>query len=922
MLDRDFKPQRFDEAASSWARSFSLRDIKCLIVCRGPVRKEAIDVFDAIGIAEYGILLSEKDSIVYPQCLAPELRSFRFQNNIHRLPDYMGVGQAEKQERIAEILAIAKERGYTHIFAGYGFMAEDAEFIEAVERSGVCFMGPSSHTARAVGAKDEAKKLARSLNISVTPGVDNVSALALLRRCADLKALQALASEHGLEPSFDKALELAENAERLLQAGYAKGVELVTIAELQAEAGRQCEDIWRDHAGQRVRIKYIGGGGGKGQRVISSPQEVESAVLGALAESKVVAPGANRNFLIELNIESTRHNEIQMVGNGQWCISLGGRDCSVQMHEQKLLEVSLTRELLDAEIAAAQQLPASKAVEVRLATLQADRQALAEMEEEAEMLGRAVGLDSVSTFEAIVDGSRHYFMEVNTRIQVEHRVTEQAYLLRFENPDDPEDFFYVDSLIETMALLSLHGSRVPKPSRSVRQGSGAEVRINATNPALQPHAGSLITRWSPPLANEIRDDQGIGIPNPDTGAFVYYRVAGAYDSNIALVIANGRDRKDNLEHLAEILRRMELLGDDLQTNLDVHYGLLSWILGHDAMFKPSTQFMDRYLTAVGAVAGIASEVDLSVVWEQIRAGAGSAEAAKVIALKQTLLMRPLERILQRPHALAGFLGLHDGRLFSRKGGRVEFARNPIEAVDALYHFLNLDAQPDKPPSEVIWDHDARILEDAKAFYATLSERLGAGSWAELCELLAKPKAPAGLGSEVSWDGVCAAHAGFQLGLESLLILPRIGVAAEFYEIQLEDNLDVRFPAYCLDREQSAARQRQLAPPPAASSDEVVTPMGGHFYVREAPHLPPLVKEGDRFEAGQPLFVIEVMKMFNKISVPYSGRVTKVLLQDADGTIVKKGQAILKIEPDERIVVESPEAIAARRRKATLGLLES
>jgi pyruvate/2-oxoglutarate dehydrogenase complex dihydrolipoamide acyltransferase (E2) component len=76
----------------------------------------------------------------------------------------------------------------------------------------------------------------------------------------------------------------------------------------------------------------------------------------------------------------------------------------------------------------------------------------------------------------------------------------------------------------------------------------------------------------------------------------------------------------------------------------------------------------------------------------------------------------------------------------------------------------------------------------------------------------------------------------------------------------------------------------------------------------------------RFEAGQPLFVIEVMKMFNRVSVPFSGRVIEVLLSDADGTIVQKGQPILKIEPDERVVLESPEAVAARRRTVTEALL--
>ena len=81
MLGSDPTPQRFHEASSEWLRSFSLQDVKCLVVCRGPVRMEAFEVFDAIGIREYGMLLSEKDSVIYPRCLAPELRLFRFRKN-------------------------------------------------------------------------------------------------------------------------------------------------------------------------------------------------------------------------------------------------------------------------------------------------------------------------------------------------------------------------------------------------------------------------------------------------------------------------------------------------------------------------------------------------------------------------------------------------------------------------------------------------------------------------------------------------------------------------------------------------------------------------------------------------------------------------------------------------------------------------
>ena len=87
MLNRNGEKIRAHESDSEWIRSFDVSDIKCLVVCRGPVRKEAFDVFDEIGIREYGMLLSEKDSVVYPRCLAPELRDLRFPSNVHRVAD-------------------------------------------------------------------------------------------------------------------------------------------------------------------------------------------------------------------------------------------------------------------------------------------------------------------------------------------------------------------------------------------------------------------------------------------------------------------------------------------------------------------------------------------------------------------------------------------------------------------------------------------------------------------------------------------------------------------------------------------------------------------------------------------------------------------------------------------------------------------
>jgi len=913
MLTQGSKKRTFHESDSEWLRSFSLAEVKCLVVCRGPVRKEAFEVFDEIGIREYGMLLSEKDSIVYPRCMAPELRSFRFPGNIHRVPDYMGVGQEEKLRRIAEIIDIAVANGYTHIFAGYGFMAEDADFIQAIEDAGIGFVGPSAAVIRRAGAKDEAKKLARSLGNSVIPGIDNVSALALVARAGDRPALERIAGKHGLPFHYRDDESLEDNAERLLQAGYARSVEIVTIDELKAEAEARSKEIWAEHPGKRIRFKAIGGGGGKGQRVVNKPEEVAAAVMDILAEQKVVEPGSNRNFLIELNLEMTRHNEIQIVGNGDWCISLGGRDCSIQMHEQKQLEFSLNEATLEEAI--------NGASGVTRKTLEDDMRCLHAMEADSESFGAGVRLDNVSTFECIVEGSNHFFMEINTRIQVEHGVSELVYAMKFTNPDDPNESFIVDRLIEAMVLLRVHGDRLPKPERIRRHVAGAEIRVNATNAALQPHAGGMIRMWSAPLPDEIRDDQGIGTRNPDTGSFVYYNLAGAYDSNIALILTHGDSRKHLLERLAEIMRQMEIRGENLETNAPVQYGLINWILGREPMLKPSTRFLTHYLAAVGALQVVARDVDLQLAANEMVAQLPDAASRRVFQSKETLLLRPLGRLLADPHALAGFIGLHDGRLWKIEDGSVGFAANPVAFLTELYRYLHMDVSPEKPASEMIWNHDHEHLTAATNFYDEIGRRLGTSDWGETQKVFEAARNDAISGGDPElWAACVASHRGFQLGLELLLMIPRIGIQSRFVELSVSETLDPVVPDHFVDPDIARDLIRALAPPPRASSDEIVAPSGGTFYAREAPHLPVLIEEGQHFETGQPLFVIEVMKMFNKVYAPCSGTLVKNLMHDADGQIVHAGQPIFKIAPDDVLVEESEEAVSERRKAVTRGLM--
>src|ERR1035438_7317715 len=140
------KNRRLSSSPSEWVRSFSCEELKPLIVCRGPIRKEAMDVYHEMGITHFGILISEKDSIIYPNALAPELRQLTDSNRVHRVPDYSGASKEERVERIHQIIRIAKDNGYDAIFAGYGFMAEDEEFVAAIESAGLLFIGPCSAT--------------------------------------------------------------------------------------------------------------------------------------------------------------------------------------------------------------------------------------------------------------------------------------------------------------------------------------------------------------------------------------------------------------------------------------------------------------------------------------------------------------------------------------------------------------------------------------------------------------------------------------------------------------------------------------------------------------------------------------------------------------------------------------------------------
>ena len=886
---------------------------------------ETMKVFKELG-ANFGILLSEKDSIVYPQTLAPELRAIsNRREQVHHVPDYIGATKEERLKRIEQIINICKKHSYTHLFAGYGFMAEDAEFVKLVENEGISFVGPNSRVIQQAGSKDEAKQLARSLNVSVTPGEDRIAALTLLKTAGDAPGeyFHKQIKKHDLIVDENwEAVEPLDQAEIILQASYAKHVDLFPISALQEETVSTVESLWQKFPGKRIRFKHVSGGGGKGQRVVSSIDEVADAVMAVLIESKAAGVGDNKNFLIELNFENTRHNEIQLIGNGEWCIELGGRDCSLQMHEQKLLEVSLTEEMLEA--AAVEYESAGKQKQAKV--MRTDLSILRSMCKQAEEFGKALKLDSVSTFECIVEGSDHYFMEVNTRIQVEHRVTEMVYQLEFSNPDNPEDKFTVDSLVASMLLINCYGKQLSCPQRLPRFMSGIEARLNATNPALKPHAGGIVRSWTVPDENEQRDDQGIGITNPDTGMLQPYNLAGAYDSNVALSITYGDSRRQSFEKLAEVLRCMEFRGLDLHLNVDFQYGLLHWMLGNDPMLKPNTRFVSSYLALAGKLKRLCDQINLDVAWEihseNIQSNFG-AEGLQICDQKLTLILRPLKMLFERPHLLMGWLALIKAKT---QKSVLSNKHNPVNILIDLYHYLRLEQHSGVPPSEQIWSNDQTLLDSASSFYKDLEARLSkkVKGWPKLVKLMSENKSsmpPNFVKDQKLWESIICAHKGYQMSLELLQLPVILGEEAGYYELKVNNSLEIEVPQELYEPGKIDELIAGLDPAPPARKNEILAWTGGTFYSRETPEAEEYVLEGQHVEKGDVIGLLEVMKMFNQIRAEFSGTIRKICVSAGSGIIVSRGQQLFEIDPDEPSVSETEEEKFIRQQEYTVMIMK-
>jgi biotin carboxyl carrier protein len=157
-------------------------------------------------------------------------------------------------------------------------------------------------------------------------------------------------------------------------------------------------------------------------------------------------------------------------------------------------------------------------------------------------------------------------------------------------------------------------------------------------------------------------------------------------------------------------------------------------------------------------------------------------------------------------------------------------------------------------------------------------------------------------------------------MDIIAVLPLLAEESGFYTLSVNPDLTINIPDRLSELDLQERMAKVLVPPPVASSDEILAASGGMFYPRETPAAECYVEEGAHFDKGDPLYIVEVMKMFNKVYAPFAGTIDKILVSE-DGVIISKGQPLFKISPDEIVVLESAEDIRARRRQATAEFIE-
>jgi acetyl-CoA carboxylase biotin carboxylase subunit len=364
---------------------------------------------------------------------------------------------------IPAIISAAEVTDAEAIHPGYGFLSENADFAEKVERSGFVFIGPHPENIRLMGDKVSAKQAMAKAGVPTVPGSD------------------------GALPDDPK--------------------EIVRIAR---------------KIGYPVIIKASGGGGGRGMRVVHT----EAALLNAvnMTRSEAQAAFANPVVYLERYLEQPRHIEIQVLCDGQKnAIYLGERDCSLQRRHQKVMEEAPAPDL-----------------SVKL------REKIGERCVDA---CKKIGYRGAGTFEFLYEEGEFYFIEMNTRIQVEHPVTEMIT--------------GVDIVQEQIHIAAGEKLRWRQKDIELR-GHAIECRINAEDPYRFTPSPGKITSYHPPGGPGIRVDSHI---------YQGYSVPPNYDSMIGKVIAYGASREQAIARMRIALSEMVIEG--IQTNIPLHRDLLN-----------------------------------------------------------------------------------------------------------------------------------------------------------------------------------------------------------------------------------------------------------------------------------------------------------------------------------------------------------
>ena len=356
---------------------------------------------------------------------------------------------------MAAIIAAAEVTDAQAIHPGYGFLAENADFAERVEKSGFIFIGPRAETIRLMGDKVSAIRAMKEAGVPCVPG-----------------------------------------------SGGVLGSDFNTNAKIAKEIGYP------------VIIKASGGGGGKGMRVVHTEMALMAAITMTRAEAK--AAFSNDEVYLEKYLENPRHIEIQVLADQHGnAIHLGERDCSLQRRHQKVVE---------------------------------ECPAVGISAEEREQIGKVcvdachrINYRGVGTFEFLYERGRFYFIEMNTRIQVEHPVTEMVT--------------GIDLITEQLRVAA--GEKLRIKQADVRwTGHAIECRINAEDPDTFIPSPGVIKRFHPPGGPGIR---------LDTHIYDGYAVPPNYDAMIGKVIAHGPNRTAAIARMRVALG--ELVVEGIKTNI-------------------------------------------------------------------------------------------------------------------------------------------------------------------------------------------------------------------------------------------------------------------------------------------------------------------------------------------------------------------